>query len=182
MARHGLCARARSKNSRAFTLLELIAVVFIVTTMIAIAVPTFSKGLQKNSVRTQARQLAALLRYAHDRAALARVGYELRIDEAAGEYTLTRADDQSSTTEVTEGSGGETWNLPPGIRFEEVSISALPELSWDQSAKADVAVLKFRPLGTTDGARIVLADRKNRRLVISVEAVTGAVEVTQDEK
>lgn len=85
--RPGSCVLRPSR--RAFTLIELILVMAILTMMVAVSAPTLANFFGGRSLDYEARRLLALTRQAQSRAVSEGMPMDLWVDAAQGTYGLT---------------------------------------------------------------------------------------------
>ena len=119
-------------NNKAFTLLELIVVIFIVSLVLAISFPTFT--LQKDGkLKSEAGHIASILRYLNDSAISTKETYTVNINfnEKTMHYKgpdgekVERIDNLSRITTQSKGnvsSGEVTVFLSPAGAGENFSI------------------------------------------------------------
>jgi prepilin-type N-terminal cleavage/methylation domain-containing protein len=119
-------------NNKAFTLLELIVVIFIASLVLAISFPTFT--LQKDGkLKSEAGHIASILRYLNDSAISTKETYTVNINfnEKTMHYTgpdgekVERIDNLSRITTQSKGnvsSGEVTVFLSPAGAGENFSI------------------------------------------------------------
>ena len=148
---------AVGKNSRGFSLFELVLVLLLLGVSMAIVLPNIERGLQDREVRRSALGLAAAARDLRSRALLDGVPQRLVLNLPENSYLIARS------TEV---------RLPPEIRF--VSVDG------GESVELDLKNFYFFPNGSILGGEIVLADSaKSISYLIRLEALTGRVEVAR---
>ena len=129
-----------------FTLLELIAVLVLLSTVLAIAAPSlrgFARGRQTSD--TAARMLA-LTRLAHSRAASWGCPHRLNFDQNAGEYWLTMQ--QGGAFVELDDDAGRRYTLPVGVSMELDLLSV--------SGRGAELYVEFHPDGRCDAAIIQL--------------------------
>jgi prepilin-type N-terminal cleavage/methylation domain-containing protein len=145
------------KNSRGFTLVELITVLLLISVSMAIVIPNISKGLQEREVRSSALGLAAVARDLRSRALSDGVPQQLLVNLPENSYLVAR------TREV---------RLPTDVKF--VSVNG------GESVDRDTKRFYFFPNGSSLGGDIVLADNdKGISYLIHMEPLTGRIEVSR---
>lgn len=119
-------------NNKAFTILELVVVIFIVSAILAVAFPVFT--LQKNGkLKSEAGHIASILRYLNDSAISTKETYtvDINFSEKSMHYKgpdgekVERIDNLSSITTQSNGtvsSGVVTIFLSPAGAGENFSI------------------------------------------------------------
>ena len=129
---------------RAFTLLELILVMLLLTVILGMAVPSLRGFSAASRARDAQSQLVALAQYARARAAAEARVYRLNTDGASYWLTVQEGEDFLPTgTDM-----GRPFSLPPDTRVELESVDP------------DVASggIDFHPDGRSDTARLRLID------------------------
>lgn len=147
-----------AKNFSAFTLIELVLVMALLATIMAISAPSLSRSFHGRNLEQQATQLLAATEYARAEAISQGVPMNVWIDAPSGMFGVQAKDGYEG-----EVSREKTWALPPEVRFDTVSATN------DQSGHSLVAT--FQPEGTLD-----IASMDAIRLVLSSG---GAISLTQ---
>ena len=102
-------SRAGTSSSHGFSLLELIVVLFIVSLVVAIVLPSFS-GFGENKLKSESREMASILRYMYDSAVSRKETFFMKFDldtnmiswkGPEGEKTRTFDDMTGVTTQST---------------------------------------------------------------------------------
>ncbi len=145
------------KNSRGFTLVELIMVLLLISISMAVVIPNINKGLQDHEVRSSALSLAAVARDLRSRALFDGVPQQLVVNLAQNSYLIAR------TRQV---------RLPQDVKFASVD--------GGESVDHDVKRFYFFPNGSNMGGEIVLADSdKAVSYLVRLEPLTGRIEVSR---
>ncbi|MGA4644903.1 pilus assembly FimT family protein [Limisphaera sp. 4302-co] len=132
-----------------FTLIELILVMAVLATVLAVAAPSLSRFFQGRKVEEEAMRFLALTRYAQSRAVAEGVPMLLWIDTGAGRYGL-----QAEWTWQEADPRALEYAMDPSVRAE-VEPAAVTRSPADLSAAAWAQV--FRTLeGQTTPDRYVL--------------------------
>jgi type II secretion system protein H len=131
-------------SQRAFTLLELVLVLLIISTVVAAAAPSLRNWNRGARLRDATDELLATTRLARSQAAATARLHRLNIDPQAGRYWLTMQDGQQFV--AAERDAGRVVMLPPGVRLELTSSTA--NQSW----------IDFHPTGRIDPATLRLSD------------------------
>lgn len=154
------------RHARGFTLLELVVVVGIVGLATALVAPRLGRGFEGIEFARAARSLMAQVRRARTEAIARR---EVRQLVIAPREHLTwmeaRADwAPESPIAAAETPPPESMAMPAGIRV----------LPGDERASPTArVVLTFFPGGESSGGRILIEARGGRRLLLSVDPLTG---------
>ncbi len=138
----------RKIRHSAFTLLELVLVLLIVTIALASVAPSLRGWSRGSKLREAGDQFLAVTRYARTQAASESKVYRLNIDPQSGSYVLTV---QAGPQFVPLGNEfGRVFSLPSGY-----TIAALDEQSQPLPA------IDFFPNGRTYAAQVRIAADAN---------------------
>ncbi len=148
----------------------------LISMIMALAVPQFAGSLGRLNSETAARKIAAALRYARSRSASEKASYGAKFifDEnrmILRKYrgmTPPQTDDAPEDTEAPQ-----IYDLPEGVRLEK-GVTARGKI-FD----AEPFFIFFSPTGASSGGSITLTDEKERRFQISVDFITGIINVAQ---
>lgn len=126
-----------ARVSQAFTLVELILVMALLATLLAVSAPLLSRSFKLRALEQEATQLLAATEYARDEAVSQGVPMSVWIDIANGACGVT-------TQSGYEGnpSRERTWFLPADVHFESIAAPT------DPSGRAIAA--QFDPDGSLD--------------------------------
>jgi len=151
-------------QSTGFTLVEVVIVLIIMAVGAALAgiAITSSSGL---TIRTFARELSATLRYARNHAVSEKHAFCFVINKDEGLYRLygDKVDEEGSLLPVIEKP------IPEDI---EVVINSEDEEFFE---------VEFFPHGNTSGGVIEVQNKKGKVLFISVNRLSGKIEVKERE-
>lgn len=136
---------ARHRRGRGFTLLELVVVMALLTTIVAIAAPVLSHFVRGRGLVEESRRFLALTRYGRSEAASRGVPMVLWLDPEAGAYGL-----EAAPGFATENDRSLEYQLADGLRFEldsptldeqgRASIAFGPDGAIDEESLAEVAI------------------------------------------
>ncbi|ABC78110.1 prepilin-type N-terminal cleavage/methylation domain-containing protein [Syntrophus aciditrophicus] len=101
-------------NNRAYTLIELIVVMSLISTLLVLAIPSLKDTMAAHPVRSEARKLADCIGETRNRAVREQVDYVLHVDLDKGRFRASRTSDP---VEMQQQSGIRSWALPEGIRI-----------------------------------------------------------------
>jgi general secretion pathway protein H len=159
------CRRPEAGSRRGaragFTLMEMTAVLIIIALGTAIAVPMIEGGFDSREVRRAARQIAATMHYCRGEAVARGRPQELVVD-------LNR----NSIHAVND----ERWAVL-------TDRAVIEKVRGGNDLGQGVVQILFFPNGSTSGAEVVLASRRDRfqnRLRVSLDPLLGTVRVTDD--
>ena len=108
------------KNKRAFTLLELIVVLFIVTLFATLVIPRLGTFLSHGDTNKAIRQIRGMVRYLGGMSAATRTQYRLHYDLDQGLCWVGRPSEEGEFIEEKEVLT-RPLHLPPGVSFTDVS-------------------------------------------------------------
>jgi type II secretion system protein H len=135
----------RRSRHHAFTLLELVLVLLIVSIALATAAPSLRGWNRGSKLRDAGEQFLAVARYARTQSAADGRVYRINIDANSGSYVLTAQDGQQFVTLGTEF--GRVYSVPDGFRL---AVSG-------SQPNSRVDAIDFYPTGRTQPARIQIA-------------------------
>lgn len=143
------------KQSRGFTLLELIVVMVIAGLVVAVVPPLISKAIPGVEMKAAAQDLASALRYTRNRAVFEREEKSLVVDVDNRQYFIAGTEKKKS--------------IPESIELSLLSAES-GKFAGNQS------VYTFFPSGGATGGRITLT-RDDREYSVDVDWLTGRVRV-----
>ena len=132
-----------------FTLLELILVMVIISTILAMAAPSLRGFFSSRKIHDAASNILSLIRYARSQAITEGSNYKLNFDSDNGYYWLT----------VNQGGVDNYLNNEFGRRFllpDDTSVKLVKEDNPNGNEKYVV----FYPQGLAEGGTITLTDRR----------------------
>jgi prepilin-type N-terminal cleavage/methylation domain-containing protein len=109
---------ARTQTGRGFTLIELVVVMMLLTTALAVCAPRLSNFVRGRKLTEESRRFLALTRYARSEAASRGVPMDLWLDPQAGKYGLEPA--QGFATDKEQPL---EFVLADGLKFDVGSAS-----------------------------------------------------------
>lgn len=124
-------------NASAFTLVELILVMALLATLLAVSAPSLSRSFHGRNLDQQAAQLLAATEYARSEAVSQGVPMNVWIDATAGTFGV-----RPKTGYEGVASREKTWTLHPEVRFDTTPAAD------DQAGHALAST--FQPEGTLD--------------------------------
>jgi prepilin-type N-terminal cleavage/methylation domain-containing protein len=108
------------KNRRAFTLLELVVVLFIVALFATLVMPRLGAFLSHGDTNKAVRQIRGIVRYLAGMSASTRTPYRLHYDLDQGLCWVSRLNEEGEFTEEQEILT-RPLRLPKGVRFKDIS-------------------------------------------------------------
>ncbi|MEK7996541.1 MAG: GspH/FimT family pseudopilin [Planctomycetota bacterium] len=157
-------------KKRGFTLLELILVMLILSTVLAMAAPSLRGFFGSRKTHDEAAQILALTQFARSQAISEGIIYRLNFDTRERTYWLTAQ--QSGTFEKLKTEFGQVFTFPNDI---------IAELE-DVEKKDDEMFLEFTPQGTVTAGTIRLIDRRGLVLEVTCPTITESFFIIECEK
>ena len=148
-----------------FTLLELILVMVILSTVLAMAAPSLRGFFASRQTQDAAAQLLTLTQLARSQAVCEGTGYRLNLDAEEGQYWLTSW--RSGTFEKLKTEFGQVFTLPKD------TVMQLDGIERD----GDETFVSFAPQGTSSAARIRLVDRRGQIVDVMCRAATESFSI-----
>ena len=161
--------RQRAKNI-GFTLLELILVMLILSTVLAMAAPSLRGFFGSRKTHDEAAQILALTQFARSQAISEGITYRLNFDTRERKYWLTSQ--QSGAFEQLKTEFGRVFTFPSDI---------IAELEDVEKEDNDL-FLEFTPQGTVTAGTIRLIDRRGLVLKVTCPTVTESFSIVESEK
>ncbi len=176
--------RAPRRAARAFTLIEIMVVVVLISILTAMIIPEMKGTFEDTLLRSTGRELVNVIELASSRAVSLNQTLRIKIDSATGRYETERQSREGSSDDFVplDGVTGSQGKLDKRV---SVQILDLPEDSDEASATPEAPTpnpesqLTFYPDGTADGSVILLKDRAGFQLQLRVSAVTSRVTIME---
>ncbi len=173
-------------GQRGFSLLELIVVLLIISLMMALVSPRLIGSLTKMNLKTSAQKISSSLRYARSQAVSGQITYKADFDFENNRMTIQPENpvdnefsyfkDETEPMETSDSSEKqhttESYFLPDGIHFEKALIGT-------DEINSGLFTVMFYPAGNSSGGSIVLIDEKERRFQISIDFITGVINLAE---
>ena len=153
----------------AFTLLELILLMAILSICVALAVPTLHGFAQGRRTVNCVEQIFAMLKYSHTQAISRGVTYRLNLDPASRTYWVTVQQDDGTYQSLNE-EFGRVFDAPDGVT-----------VTWDAPQRPDGIYLQFLPTGRTDQATIRVTDAAGRSTLITCDSPTEMFHIVSNQ-
>ena len=163
----------RLNNQRAFTLMELSIVLFLLSLFAVISVPLFS-SVGENHLNHSARRISGMVKYLYNEAALTATPHRLVFDVERNNCTPQR---QSALNEwQSVNSTVRIYQLPGDVKITELWIEGTGKLT------AGTATINFHPQGWLPATTVHLRQGKkaeDRQLSIHFLPFTGSAEIEE---
>lgn len=152
------------------TLLELILVMVILSTVLAMAAPSLRGFFTSRQGDDAAAQILALTQFARSQAASEGIIYRLNFDTQQRTCWLTAQ--KAGTFERLQTGFGKAYTVPKDLVIELEDI--------EQEDRE--VFLAFTPYGTVTAGTVRLIDRRGRALEIVCPSVTEAFSIVESER
>ena len=162
----GLCNRVAG-----FSLVELIAVIFVLILLVAIAYPKIRIG---GDLKTASRQLIGTIQYAYSSAESEKQPYRLHYDLTYGEYWVSAAPTAADDDASQDAKPDQPRRLPKGIRFATIETLHFGDVVDGR------AFTHFYPIGRVEPTVIHLQNEEYETLSLSINPLTARVTVSFD--
>ena len=154
-------------SGRGMTLLELILVMLILSTVLAMAAPSLRGFFTSRRIDDAAAQILALTQFARSQAISEGIVYRINFDTRDRTYWLTAQ--KAGVFETLETEFGQVYTLPKDIELE----------LEDVEKKDNDVFLAFTPHGTMTAGLIRLTDRSGRVVEVSCPSVTETFSIVE---
>jgi prepilin-type N-terminal cleavage/methylation domain-containing protein len=152
---------------RGMTLLELILVMLILSTVLAMAAPSLRGFFASRRIDDTAAHILALTQYARSQAISEGIVYRLNFDTRDCTYWLTAQ--KAGVFESLKTEVGQVYTLPKDIKLELEDI---------EQKDRDVFIT-FTPHGTMTDGTIRLIDQGGRTLEVACPSVTESFSIVE---
>lgn len=190
-----------SRPRAGVTLIELLLVVAIFLIMAAVSVPYFSRSFQSTQLRTACREVVSTHKYARSMAVLNQKEMAMLIDTKQRQIEIVSVTgvgggaaqekflDSRTRRNVDQFQEGKKEGAPaPDAPKPTIASDVLRELprdikidafksSRDEQAFEGVHWVTYYPNGMSDGFKITLSDKEDKRATVKVESISGGTEV-----
>ena len=178
--------------ARAFTLLELVVVLAIISVLTAMIVPEMRGSYEDALLRSSARKLISVFELAYSRAVSLNQMHRVRLDSISKRYFIEQRSRGGETLDgfvplrdVSEAEG----TLDPRISFQlqqprpeltdEGNPESAPAQENDRSMPVFDEAIAFYPDGTADGMEVLLLDRAGFQLRLRINPTTARVHILE---
>ena len=148
----------RTAQPRAFTLIELILVMMIITIVVGAVVPSLRGFTMGRSAKNTATRILAMTHYARTQAISEGRTYRLNYSDRDRAFWLDYTDGGTMNTDIAERLDVD----------ERLTVSTKDM----QTGSTGDQYIEFRPGGRTDPASIVITDQSNAQIEIAASSAT----------
>ena len=133
----------------AYTLLELVLVLAIIASTLAMVAPSLSGFARGRRAEEAARKFVSLTRWARSQAVTDGVTYQLVVDPSLGQWKVNLQDD-TGTFGDTPGPFGQTFSVPEGVEIqcELPVVDGQQTITFDPTGRSDTGTLHFTGFGS----------------------------------
>ncbi|MBU2540436.1 MAG: prepilin-type N-terminal cleavage/methylation domain-containing protein [Candidatus Omnitrophica bacterium] len=158
--------RSLHKNKFAFTLIELLLVVAVLSVMVGISLPAFKKTYNRLNLENIALNILSTARYARAKAIVESRIYRLNFDIEDKSYSLsTESDDKIEGFQPISG------------RFGKIA-----QITDDINIKTSADHVNFYPSGDSDEIIVVLKNTDGRVYTIGKSGVFGEFKIIEEKE
>lgn len=151
-------SRTGISSKRGFTLLEIVVVLFIVSLVMAIVLPSFA-GFGESKLKSEAREMASIFRYMNDSAVSRKETFLIRFDL-----------DKNMVT----------WQGPDGEKTKKFDdMTGVTTQSNGMVSKGELIVF-FEPFGIQENLSVHMR-RGKKGVVITLNHLSGKVKIKDEE-
>lgn len=159
----------RLNNQRAFTLVELSIVLFLLSVFAVVSVPLFS-SVGENNLNQGARRIGGMVKYLYNEAALTATPHRLVFDIDQGSCTPQELADNN---EWQNARGTvRLYRLPADVQMKELWIDGKGKLT------TGTATIDFHPQGWLPATTVHL-QRGEKQLSVHLLPFTGTAEIEE---
>jgi len=160
-------------KTRGFSLIEVIAVLVIISLSVVLIAPSLSRLSSTLELKTTAKKVSAILRYYRSEAINRGRVYHILFDSDLNEVRIQPV---VPTEEAEDGAKKEeslppkTYGIPKGIHIREIKVESTQYSS-------DFPTIEFYANGGSNGGTITLDNQDRQQYRIEVNFLTGIVTV-----
>jgi prepilin-type N-terminal cleavage/methylation domain-containing protein len=152
-------SRAGISSKHGFTLLELVVVLFVISLVTALVLPSFI-GFGEKRLKSEAREMASILRYMNDSAISRKETFFMRFDLNEGRVY---------------------WKGPDGDRSRRFAdMTGVTTQSTGKVSKGEITLF-FEPLGIQESLSVYMGSG-DKEMEINLNHLSGKVKIIQNEK
>lgn len=150
--------RSVSRSSAAFTLIELLLVLILISTMLGVAAPFFVRSIRGHRLSTAARTVVTTARYARSMALLKQSDLEIAFNLDTGHINLV----------------AESASLPRFSRvIKGVTLAHVDVEGSDAPATEGVRTVSYSSTGICTPYSVKIADPAGNHVIVKVDALSS---------
>ncbi len=183
---YALNARRKTQDAgrttqSAFTLLELLVVVSIISIALGLLTPLFRKTFLDLQLNSSAQEIVSLMRYAQERAIVENTVFRLNLDTENGSYWLTM-----ENPDKPEGNGLASYSQSHNSDTDVFSrlagnLGRLNNIAEGLKIETQENTVDFYLDGEAESFKIKITNPNNKGLVITQKSAAGTSIVVIDE-
>ena len=150
----GLKSAVRTSRRGGFTLFELIVVIFLISLMLVLSIPSFT-FIGEHKIQSEAKKLASILRYLNDSSVSLKKTFKLKVDFREKSLNFNGPDCEKEM-------------------FLD-NINAVDLQSKGLVTEGDITIF-FGPLGVSEALSFILSNNK-RVMTVSLNPLSGRVKI-----
>lgn len=171
-------------GAQGFTLIELMVVVIVLGIVTATVVSQFGASRHEEILRSEARELLAVMNLAYSEAVTSSRLHRLRLDPGKGRYWLeARSGEEvafSPLRNVAGASGTIDVRLSAAVRESTEREDQGEKILFNlQATPTPSDAIDFRPDGTADAREVELRDQQGFALLLLVNPLTSRVDIVE---
>lgn len=153
--------KSNFKERKAFTLIELLLVIVVISILAGISVPKFRKTFRDIQLASSTHTLVSLMRYAQERSIIEGVSFKIQFDRSTNTYLLLKETEPfSNKFEREKGRYRKMNRIPLDILF-----------------KASEKEIVFFPDGRATSVEITLENKNKNRKRITAKGIGGRIRI-----
>jgi len=159
--------KSRRPNRAAFTLIELILVILIISILISLSSPLLKKRFSDLELQNTTFNLSGTINYAQEMAIVEKANYRLNFDFDKGRYWITKlgSTDDTDLYKRIGGRYGKVFFIPKGLTLsgKDNEITLYPD---GRSSRAEIKIISKDRQGSVlrvkgFGSNVEIADIKD---------------------
>jgi len=163
-------------KNRGFSLIEIIAVLVLLSLSVALMAPALSRFSKSVELKGAAKKVAAVLRYCRSEAVnkgkVYQVAFDVNLMEVRVQPIDVEVQEEAEKKEETEKKEAKNtarvFPLPRDIQMKELNIESTQYAS-------ELPAFEFYPNGGSNGGEVLLDTQSQKGFKIKVNFLTGAV-------